>query len=434
MTSYEPTQWLRSPVTEKQFRLRVHKDVFLEPYYGKKKKIHLRYTSYRIGSGTDMDIRIDDPYISKEHAVMALGDDGCYRIEDCGSKNGVFLNGTRIQKAKLPSKGILRLGRSTLRWREVEEAISVQEGNLLIADPGMIEAVEKLKPIAKSGLPILLLGETGSGKEVLARLIHEWSERRAGPFEALNGALAAGGLVDSELFGHKKGAYTGAQGHRQGALLQAHHGTFFLDELGDVPLATQVKLLRVLESGEVKPLGADRTEKTDFRLVSATSLDLEQKIESGEFRMDLYYRIAGYVFRIPPLRERPKDLLLIAHTLCAKKEIQLGPNAEAKLLSHPWPGNIRELKSTLYRAILLCRDEASSELDSRHIEFSSTPLSVQLSESECKGKSLNDLERLFILRSLERNAWSRNAVAKELGIARSTLFEKMRKYGLKDRA
>jgi len=427
------TQWLRSPITEKQYRFGVHRDVFLNPYHGNKKKIHLRYINYRIGSDKNADIKIEDPFVSREHAYLELKSDGNYYIEDLNSKNGVFLNGTRVQKAKLPSQGVLRLGRSTISWKDsMIEAAS--EGELLVADPAMKDAITKLKSVARSPLPILLLGETGSGKEILAKLVHEWSARASGAFLAMNGALAAGGLVDSELFGHKKGAFTGSDSHRLGSLLQANHGTLFLDEVADIPLSTQVKLLRVLETGEVKALGADKAERSDFRLLCATSQNIESKIEKQEFRLDLYYRISGYVFRIPSLRERPADILLIARTLCEKKGIQLAANAEAKLLSHPWPGNIRELKSTLERAIVLCRGTAQSVIEGEHVEFSDASFLLQTNRAaETEGKSLEWMEKIFIQRSLERNGWQRSIAAQELGIARSTLFEKMKKYGIKDR-
>ena len=432
--SINTTQWLRSPITEKQFRMGMHQELLLTPYFGAKKKIILRYTRYQIGSGAEADLRLYDPYVSKSHAQLRLGSDGGFLIEDLDSKNGIFLNGTKIQRAKLPSSGSLRLGRSTISWGEKTElGVLGDLGSFWVADEGMKQALLKLKLIAQSNIPILLLGETGTGKELLAKLIHRWGSRSSGSLVPINGALAGGGLVDSELFGHKKGAYTGSESSRVGALLAAHNGTLFLDEVADLPLDTQVKLLRALEGGEVKALGSDKIQHADFRLVTATSQSIEALVESKQFRLDLFYRISGFTLRIPPLRERPADIRWIAKKILEKKGLQLSAEAEAKLLSHVWPGNVRELHAVLNRSILLAAAEKEHFLLPAHIDFTNENqcgLQHQVAEKKC---SLEEIEKFFIQKSLERNSWSRSIVAQELGIARSTLFEKMRKYGLRDK-
>jgi DNA-binding NtrC family response regulator len=304
------------------------------------------------------------------------------------------------------------------------------EGSWVVADPVMRETVESIRRLASSSLPVLLLGETGTGKDMLARMLHLWGPLHSGPYVPVNGALMGGTLAESELFGHRKGAFTGADSPRVGALRSAHGGTLFLDEVGDMPVSAQVKLLRALEAGEVKALGSDRTERAEFRLVSATSRNLEQKIHDTSFRMDLYYRIAGFVVRVPPLRDRPLDILAITRQLLKEKGLDLDREVEGKLLSYSWPGNVRELRSCVERALVLARSERVARLLPAH--FAGLGSGFQPSPEPARGRTLDQVEQDCILAALERNGWSRQATARELGIARSTLFEKMRKYGFKD--
>ena len=230
------------------------------------------------------------------------------------------------------------------------------------------------------------------------------------------------------------GAFTGAEKARLGALRSAHGGSLFLDEVADIPAAAQVKLLRSLESGEVKPLGSDEAERADFRLISATSQNIDERVESGAFRIDLYFRIAGHVVYVPPLRERPLDILAMARQWLAEAELGLDSEAEAKLLSYRWPGNVRELKASLERARVHAQAEGSANVLSRHLaKLASGPVRVDASLSH-RGRTLDEMEKECILGSLERNGWSRSAAATELGIARSTLFHKMKRFDLKDTA
>jgi len=203
----------------------------------------------------------------------------------------------------------------------------------------------------------------------------------------------------------------------------------FLDEVADIPASAQTKLLRALEAGEVKPLGCDRGERVDFRLVSATSQDINQSISEGKFRLDLYYRLAGFVVHVPPLRERPLDILAIAANFLESTGLELDKESKGRLLSYRWPGNVRELRSCLGRALVLARAEGMTKLMPAH--FIGMDREV-CEEKKFKSQTLEEVERRCIQVSLERNGWSRGIAAKELGIARSTLFEKMRKYEIKD--
>jgi len=245
----------------------------------------------------------------------------------------------------------------------------------------------------------------------------------------VNGALTGGTLAESELFGHRKGAFTGADNARRGALRMASGGTLFLDEVADIPAAAQVKLLRALESGEVRPLGSDEHEKADFRLVSATSQNLDKRIAEGGFRLDLYYRLAGFVVHIPPLRERPLDISAIAKSVLSEAGLDLAREGEAKLLSYSWPGNVRELRSCLSRAVLMAKDEGTASVAAEHIWGLGRERPVLQSG---RSITLAEVEKDCIRASLERNGWVKGVAARELGIARSTLFEKMKKYSLRD--
>jgi DNA-binding NtrC family response regulator len=428
------TRWLKSPVTERAEGLRPMVELLLDPYFGKKTRIRLYRTRYVVGSAEDCDIRISDPHVSPRHAELVLEKgESSYKVADLGSKNGVFLNGVKVQCAPLPGQGSLRLGRSSIAWGK-EGGGAVEAGrDWVVADPVMKETILALRRVAKSGLPVLLLGETGTGKEFLARMIHDFSPRARGPYVAVNGALTGGELSESELFGHRKGAFTGADSGRAGALRSAHGGSLFLDEVGDIPASAQVKLLRVLETGEVKALGSDQPDRSDFRLVSATSLDLEARATQGAFRWDLYYRIAGFVVHVPPLRERPQDIIAITARVLRGTGISLDRESEGKLLSYRWPGNVRELKSCLVRALVEAQAEGAPTLLPSHItglDGGGRPIVL----SRGRGVTLQEMERTHIQACLERNGWSRGISARELGIGRTTLFEKMRKYEIRDKA
>lgn len=428
------TPCLRSPLTEKGERLQPQRELSIRPYIGSKRKVRLHRTEYTLGRSEDCDICIRDPFISPTHAKVRLlpGGDG-YLIEDLASTNGVFLNGIRVQSAPLPAQGILRIGRSTLSWAlDDSPEIDCTENGWIVADPFMRELVVNLRRIASSSLPVLLLGETGTGKEIFASLLHQWSARARMPLVTMNAALTGGSLAESELFGHKKGAYTGAESSRQGALRAAHGGTLFLDEVADIPGAAQVQLLRALETGEIKSLGSDQPERVDFRLVSATSQDLEERMEDGSFRVDLYYRLAGFTVKIPPLRDRPQDILAIAQKYLGDRGLELDREAEGKLLSYRWPGNVRELRSCLERAIVMARAENGVRALPHH--FTAFDFSRPVPEKKReRAPTLLEAEIECIRESLERNGWSRCVASRELGIARSTLFDKMRRYGLRDR-
>jgi transcriptional regulator with PAS, ATPase and Fis domain len=286
---------------------------------------------------------------------------------------------------------------------------------------------------AKTPLSLYIEGETGTGKEVLAQLLHAWSDRASGPFVPLNCAALNLSLVESELFGHVKGAFTGAHQGRPGALIQAHNGTLFLDEIGDLPADIQVKLLRFLENGEIRPVGADSTSRASVRLICATHKPLLKLVEKGIFRRDLYYRLASVTLRIPPLRERPEDIDLLAREFASELGKSLTPTARIRLKSYSWPGNVRELRHTLERACALA-GELHSVISEEALDFlidAATESDAAESGIRLAGMpvlNLHEMERHLLLKALRVTSGNRTEAAKLLGVARSTLFEMLKRH------
>ena len=245
-----------------------------------------------------------------------------------------------------------------------EMAFSIRASALVFEDPKSIKLLERIRLVAPSEATILIIGETGTGKELIARHVHELSDRRDGPFIAVNCGALTDSLVESELFGHEKGAFTGAVNAKEGWFEAANGGTLFLDEIGDLPLQTQVKLLRVLQEREVVRVGSRRPIPIDVRLVAATNVHLEEAVAAGRFREDLYFRLSVAVLRLSALRQRPGDILpLASHFLKVYAQrlncpqVGISTAAEKALLGHPWPGNIRELENVIHHAVLVCQDD-----------------------------------------------------------------------------
>ncbi len=286
------------------------------------------------------------------------------------------------------------------------------------------------KKSAATPLAIYLAGETGTGKEVISHLIHAWSERKSGPFVPLHCAALPLSLAESELFGHVKGAFTGAIQQRPGALMQAHGGTLFLDEIGDLPLDIQVKLLRFLENGEIRPVGADRPSKADVRLICATHHPLHELVESGKFRRDLYYRIASIHLTLPTLRSRTQDIEMLAKNFATHLNRDLSPRAILRLQAHSWPGNVRELRHAVERASGLA-GSFQPLLGEEAFEFLLTQENItQTPELELGASvlSLDEMERVVLLKALKLSHGNRAQAAKILGVARSTLFEMLKRH------
>jgi len=327
-----------------------------------------------------------------------------------------------------------RLQRENRYLRSQLEATHGLEGIVAVSG-AMREVLERARRAARSSSTVLIQGETGSGKEVVARAIHLHSDRVRGPLVAVNCKAFAGGLLESELFGHERGAFTGAERARPGIFERAHGGTLFLDEIGEIDAAFQAKLLRVVQDGEVVRVGADKGRIVDVRVVAATNRDLWAEVEAGRFREDLFFRLAVIPVRIPPLRERRDDVLPLARLFLATQNQALGRQlagwtdaAERWLLSHDWPGNVRELEHAIERGAVLCRGEL---IDVGDLAFDVNELAREAGVPSGDDGLQSHLDRAaadHIQDVLRRSAGVRVEAARRLGIERTTLYRLLKRY------
>ncbi len=314
-------------------------------------------------------------------------------------------------------------------------------GDLIGASPAMQQIYQLIDQVSATDATVLITGESGTGKEVVARAIHERSRRKEGPFVALNCAAVPEQLLESELFGHSKGAFTDAKQNRLGLFQQASGGTLFLDEVGDLALTTQPKILRALQERKVRPIGAEAEIATDVRLVTATHRDLEEMVEDKRFREDLYYRINVIHIPLPPLRTRGGDVLLLAQhmlrhyaTVLDKKIVGLSAAAAERMLAYEWPGNVRELGNCIERAVALAHFEDIQVEDlPEKIRMQQTRRSTAMSGSSLPELlSLEEVERRHVLRVLEACRGNRTDAAKILDLDRKTLYRKLLRWGVSD--
>ena len=314
---------------------------------------------------------------------------------------------------------------------------------LTYGDPAMAPVVSAIEKVARTSSSVLLLGETGTGKEVAARTIHARSERRGRPFLAVNCAALAENLLESELFGHEKGAFTGASERRRGKIELADGGTFFLDEIGELKGELQAKLLRVLQERRFERLGGTRSLEVDVRWVAATNRDLGAMMGDGRFREDLYHRLAVFPIRLPPLRERRGDLIPLARALLARigpqvrgRALTLSNEAEQRLLAWHWPGNVRELANALERAAILAESGTVGAADiwlegaGRAPAPVPVPVPVPVQGATAAPRPLSELERDAIVAALDSVGGNRRRAAELLGIAERTLYDKLKRYGI----
>ncbi len=300
------------------------------------------------------------------------------------------------------------------------------------SSPAMKRVLELVDSVAPTDATVLIRGESGTGKELIARLIHARSPRSFGPMVAVNCGALPEGILESELFGHEKGAFTGAAGRRKGKLELADGGTLFLDEIGEITPRVQVELLRALEERKITRVGGSQEIPVDFRVVCATNKDLEKAVRDGSFREDLYYRINVFQIEIPPLRERPEDIMPIAEHYLKKYAEAMGRrvtgfSAEARelLMRYPWPGNVRELANAIERALVVCRE---GEIEPGHLPIASGAAREHTGDDG--DLSLRAMERRHIARVLQLEGFNITRAARTLGIDRVTLYNKIKKYGI----
>ena len=399
--------------------------------------------SVTIGRSPDCSITLRDPTVAPEAALIWPACDEnnsmSYWFRLSHIKTEARLGDLLIREAQIPLEVPLTLGET--RMTLVRSQGSSYE--LPVFPHGVRPWLTRsesgrgilwmAKKASATPLSIYLGGETGTGKEVLAHLIHSWSERRSGPFIPLHCAALPVSLAESELFGHVKGALTGAHHHRSGALMQAHGGTLFLDEVGDLPMDIQVKLLRFLENGEIRPVGSDHASKADVRLICATHKPLLKLVEEGKFRRDLYYRLASVPLEIPTLRSRPEDIELLAKSFAKELGKSISHKALIRLKAHCWPGNVRELRHAIERGCGMS-GSFSNILNEEAFEFLIAPESlIQESELEFGASvlSIREMERVLLLRALKLAHGNRTQAARILGVARSTLFEMLKRHRIR---
>jgi len=323
-----------------------------------------------------------------------------------------------------------------------DELSRISRGNQIIGEsPQIKEVMDLVNRVAKSNATVLILGESGTGKELVANAIHYNSDRKNKPFVKVNCGALPENLLESELFGHEKGAFTGAISRKIGRFERAHGGSIFLDEIGEMSFSTQVKLLRVLQEKQIERVGSTEVIDVDVRIIAATNKDLKRLVEEGRFREDLYYRLNVIPIKIPPLRERKQDIPLLVKYFLQKYSLETGrrgmtisDSALDKLKTYSWPGNIRELQNVIERAVILSPGREITE-DQLPPEIVKRDRQVELDEFKLpkNGVNLNDLEKSLIKQALDMTNDNQTEAARLLGITRHTLIYRMEKYGLKDR-
>jgi DNA-binding NtrC family response regulator len=391
-----------------------------------------------IGSAPACDIVISEPTVSRMHVELSSMPEGV-SVRDLGSRNGVFYLGQRVEKMVLGFGGRLDVGAVRVTIDADTGALAEPpqyEGDTYRGVVGASAAMRRLFAVLSrlegSLVTVLIEGESGAGKEVVARALHEGSPVQAGPLVTVNCGAIPHDLVASELFGHKKGAFTGALDSRRGAFDAADGGTLFLDEIGELPLDVQPVLLRALESGEVRPVGGDQTHTVRVRLIAATNRDLEREIEAGTFREDLFYRLAVVRLKVPALRERPEDVEPTArHFAAALGLADLPPDVIEQLKARAWPGNARELRNAIqaYAALGVLPEASRAKtamLDAalRELVDTTRPYAAQKDE-------LNDrFTRIYLLSLLERAGGNQTVAARMAGLDRTYLGRLLAKYQL----
>ena len=322
---------------------------------------------------------------------------------------------------------------AVLSMRSRDVAVSDHDSHDLVVghSSGWADAIKRATLVAPTEATVLLQGESGTGKEVMARLIHTKSPRGNRPFVAINCAALPENLLESELFGYERGAFTGAQQTKPGQVEIAAGGVLFLDEVSEMSLAAQAKFLRFLQEREFQRLGGTRVVKTNVRIIAATNRDLQQAMERGAFRPDLYYRLQVFTIRLPPLRERQADILPLADAFLrdigramGRPRVPLTPEATEALLSYTWPGNVRELRNALERAAIVCEDRA---ITAAQLSLAAPRRSPQFDQADV---NLDALQRRTIARVLDQVRGNKSQAAKRLGLTRNQLYERLRKYNL----
>jgi transcriptional regulator with GAF, ATPase, and Fis domain len=425
------------------------------------KRLHDRFLGlgvWTIGRSATNSIVLDDGEVSRFHALLTVDREGRCELRDLGSRNRTEMNGRAVTRQRLnPGDAFaiggfeLRVGVDALDESEgrgahdepatlgssgaagaVEPPLSEEPDAFLGTSPAARDLLARARRAASTDFNLLVTGETGAGKGVLSRLVHRWSARAARPFVVVNCAAIPGELVESELFGHRKGAFTGAIGDRAGKFRAAAGGTLLLDEIGDLALAAQAKILRAIEEREIEPVGETAPVAIDVRMIAATNQDLEKLVAQGRFRLDLHHRLSTLTLHVPPLCERPEDVVTLANWFLGRLVDEVPSAGDASfsseaidaLVAHRWPGNVRELRNVVAYALLEKEGDVIRPADLRF------PRSSLARPAVAPGATLGEAESRHVVEALERHGWNLAQTARALGISRNTLKGRIEKWGL----
>jgi DNA-binding NtrC family response regulator len=396
-----------------------------------------------VGTAPLAQLRLSDPTVSRVHCQLSPRPDGV-RLTDAGSTNGTFVDGLRLRDADLTAGANIRVGATTVRLELGNEVVRVplaelsSFGKLVGGSLEMRRLYAMLERVARTETTVLIQGETGTGKELVARELHDHSERAAGPFVAVDCGAIAPNVIESELFGHVRGAFSGAVSDRRGLFEEANGGTLCLDEIGELPLSLQAKLLRALENREVRRVGSNAARPVDVRLLASTNRPLAQSVNEGAFREDLYYRLAVIELVLPPLRARREDVPPLAQHFYERfsgKREPLPGELLTSLLTRSWPGNVRELRNFIERCVALggfqLAPRAPSSAESG--EFAQTTLGIDLGKplKEARDDAVERFELLYLETALRRAGGNVTRAAELAGVSRRFLQRTIARLGIR---
>jgi len=398
-----------------------------------------------IGKAADNDLVLTDDTVSRHHCEIIRAPDGLH-VRDLDSTNGTKIDGTRIREAMVQPGSVLKVGEVEIQFRPTVHKVEVLPSDNTSFGPAIGQSLAMrtifgvLERIAPTDATVLLEGETGTGKDVLARAVWTGSTRAGKPFMVVDCGAVTYSLIESELFGHERGAFTGAVSSRQGAFELADGGTVFLDEIGELPLDVQPKLLRVLETREFRRVGGNKTLSTNVRVIAATKRDLQREVGAGKFREDLYFRLAVVPVTVPPLRARRDDIpTLVQHMLEASggKGLAVPPETMQALCAHDWPGNVRELRNVLERAIYMAQAMGSTEIGVVTLPTGNAASDAAFhfepdkSYRETRAKYDAEFEKRYVKWLLGRHHGNISAAAREAKMDRKHLHDMAKKHGLR---
>ncbi|AKV02265.1 Nitrogenase (molybdenum-iron)-specific transcriptional regulator NifA [Labilithrix luteola] len=398
-----------------------------------------------IGKAADNDLVLSDDTVSRHHCEIVRAPDGLH-VRDLDSTNGTKIDGTRIREAMVQTGSVLKVGEVELQFKPTVARVEVLPSEKSNFGPAIGQSFAMrtifgvLERIAPTDATVLLEGETGTGKDVLARAIWSASQRANKPFLVVDCGAVTYSLIESELFGHERGAFTGAVSARQGAFELAEGGTVFLDEIGELPVDVQPKLLRVLETREFRRVGGNKTLQSNVRVIAATKRDLQREVAAGKFREDLYFRLAVVPVTVPPLRARRDDIpALVQHMLKASggAGLTVPPETMQALAAHDWPGNIRELRNILERSIYMAQATGSTEINmvtlpsAQSTDITAFHFEPEKSYRETRAKYDGEFERRYVKWLLGRHNGNISAAAREAKMDRKHLHDMAKKHGLR---